>query len=85
MTRPAPITAADLNRYPHLGKTIQAAEQSAPAPEAAGPQVPAAERASITIAVPRIGMPRFMDPDRMEGWIYGFMIGVVFIGLLGVI
>ena len=86
MTRPAPITSADLNRYPHLGRTIQAAEQSAPTTAPApGAPVPAAERASITITVPRVAVPRLMDPDRLEGWIYGFMIGVVFIGLLGVI
>ena len=78
MTRPAPITRADLARYPHLNDAINQAQQQGPAPA----PVPQGERAAIVIPVPRL--PGLPDPDRMEGWIYGFMIGIVFIGLLGV-
>ena len=78
MTRPAPITKADLARYPHLNDAINQAQQGpAPAP------VPQGERASITIPVPKL--PGLPDPERMEHGVYGFITGVVFMGILGII
>ena len=81
MTRPAPITRADLARYPHLNDAINQADQQQQGGPAPAP-VPQYERAAIVIPVPRL--PGLPDPERMEGWIYGFMIGIVFIGFLGV-
>ena len=80
MTRPAPITRADLARYPHLQGAIDQAEQQH---QAAPVPVPAAERAEIVIPVPRL--PVLPDPDRMEHGVYGFISGVVFMGILGII
>ena len=76
MTRPAPITRADLARYPHLRDAIDQAQQG-PAP------VPQGERAAIVIPVPRL--PGLPDPDRMEHGVYGFVVGVVFMGILGIV
>lgn len=79
MTRPAPITRADLARYPHLRDAINQAQQQGPAPAL----VPQGERAAIVIPVP--GLPGLPDPERMEHGVYGFVVGVVFMGILGIL
>jgi hypothetical protein len=70
MTRPAPITPADLRKYPHLAKAVQEA-------------IPPEERASAPVI--QIPVPRLAVPSIPEDGVYGFIIGVVFMGIMGIL